>query len=204
MINTIVKQYLYQQYSDDDNLQAFVTSFNQLAQSYLDWFNQTTFALYTSDAISGVLLDWLATSIYGYPRPSLNSPPVYGPYFGGWGYSVMGAQVMGEISRTVKGGSSLQVTDDYYKRALTWHLYLGDGRQISLDWMKRRIMRFINGVNGSDITVDDLIGVSITFPAKSSLLITIPTSESATIFKTLLLSGYLAIPFQVNFEVTIS
>lgn len=203
-IQAIIPQYLYQQYSDDDNLQAFVASFNATAQTYLDWFNQTPLGVYVNASISGPLLDWLATSIYGYARPSLNTPPVRGPYYGGVGYAITGAQSISRIERTASGGTSRAVTDDYYKRALTWHLYAGDGKQMSLAWMKKRIARFLYGQNGVDISVDMLQNVGITFPATSTLMITIPAGASSTIFQTLLLSGYLAVPFQVKFEVTVS
>ncbi len=202
-IQTIIPQYLYQQYSDDDNLQAFVSSFNQIAQTYLDWFNQTPLAVYTNASISGPLLDYLATSIYGYARPSLNTPPVYGPYRGGWGYSIMGEQPMGMIERTKAGGSSSLVSDDYYKRALTWHLYKGDGMQMSVLWMKKRVARFIYGQNGADVSLSTLENIGITFPSTGTLMITVPAGTPSTTFQTLILSGYLAVPFQVKFEVTV-
>jgi hypothetical protein len=40
------------------------------------------------------------------------------------------------------------VDDDLYKRILTWHLFKGDGKYFDVRWWKRRIMRFITGVNG--------------------------------------------------------
>ena len=38
LLEQIIPMYLYQQYADDSDLQAFVSTFNTLAQGYLSWF----------------------------------------------------------------------------------------------------------------------------------------------------------------------
>jgi hypothetical protein len=202
-IQSIIPQYLYQQYSDDDNLQAFVAAFNATAQSYLTWFNQTPLAIYTNPSVYGPLLDYLATAIYGYGRPSLVTPAAYGPWYGGYGYSVMGEQPTAMIERTKSAGAAALVNDDYYKRALTWHLYKGDGMQMSVSWMKKRIARFLYGADGVDISMSLLQNIGITFPSTGTLMATIPAGASSNIFQTLISGGYLAVPFQIKFEVTV-
>ena len=71
MLDTLLPSYLYLQYQDDDNLQAFVDVYNSQAQEYLDWFYSISLPVYTSDTISGSLLDWVAQGLYGMPRPVL-------------------------------------------------------------------------------------------------------------------------------------
>ena len=37
----VIPAYVYDQYSDDENVQGFFEVLNAMAQGYLDWFNQT-------------------------------------------------------------------------------------------------------------------------------------------------------------------
>lgn len=231
---TVIQQYLYQQYADDSDLQAFVDSFNEIAQSYLDWFNNTPLGLYTSTNISGPLLDWIANGVYGYSRPIFAVPQVIGNVQGGLGYSVLGESVLAAKTFDVLSqGSVTYVNDDIYKRALTWHTYIGDGRQASTEWLRRRLARFLYGANGSDFQLSNLSSVSITHPStvdyvgylgsgvslgtiplgyltstthvNSQMLITLPSSSPVALtLQMLLTSGYLAIPFQLKFKVVIT
>src|ERR1700675_581252 len=68
-----IPSYLYQEYADDADLQAFVGAFNALAGVYVTWFANVPLAAYTNAAISGPLLDWVAQGIYGMTRPVLSS-----------------------------------------------------------------------------------------------------------------------------------
>src|ERR1035437_1654445 len=70
-LQKILPAYVYQQYSDDDNIQAFNSAFNGVAQNYLDWFNSINLPIYTGSQIAGPLLDWVAEGIYGLRRPAL-------------------------------------------------------------------------------------------------------------------------------------
>jgi hypothetical protein len=227
-LQNIIQSYLYQQYSDDDDLQAFVGSFNSLAQGYLDWFNQTPLSVYTSASINGPLLDWIGQGIYGIPRPVLST--IMAHSYGA--YNTVPYNTLAYSRRIRKNsGTAQEASDDIYKRVLTWHLYLGDGRQMSLQWLRRRVARFLFGANGADIPVDYLTQVSISqtalgnigsfnsapyntqayntrtrrhgFAARS-ITITVPLSQVAQNFQTLLNEGYLALPFQVNFRVVLS
>ena len=77
-IQTILRAYVYQQYADDDNIQAFNSAYNIMAQAYLDWFNDTPLPIYTDGAIYDSLLDWVAAGVYGLIRPSLPSGRIVG------------------------------------------------------------------------------------------------------------------------------
>src|SRR5579859_3473841 len=82
-LQEVIPSYLYVEYNDDEDLQAFVTAFNAIAQQYVDFFNQINLPIYTSSSISGALLDWVAQGIYGMTRPSLpgaGSTLIYGPF----------------------------------------------------------------------------------------------------------------------------
>jgi hypothetical protein len=43
-------------------------------------------------------------------------------------------------------GSTL-ATDEVYKRVVTWAFYKGDGKVFNIRWLKRRVMRFLEGTN---------------------------------------------------------
>ena len=132
---------------------------------------------------------------------------------------------------TMQSGTAVVANDDVYKRSLTWNLYAGDGYQASVVWLRKRIARFLYGTNGTDISVDDLLNVSIKlqitekaigyagkapymrqFPymatqiytSGAEYIITIPNIPIAQTFKTLFDAGILQSPFQVNYTVTLA
>ena len=157
-----IPSYLYFQYSDDDDLQAMVAAYNMLAGQYVQWFNSSPLGVYVSPAISGMLLDWIATGVYGIPRPSIVTSPgsvtLDGDVYNEKAYD--SAPYNGFASSTVTPTSQL-ANDDIYKRTLTWILYRGDGVQMTVQWMKRRVARFLFGANGTDISQEDVQRVSV-------------------------------------------
>lgn len=195
--------YLYEQYSDDDNVRAFFTAYNTIAQQYLSWFANANLPIYTQQ--TNGLLDWVANGLYGIYRPTLTSGSTtlyaaYGqlqfgnaiPSFGSGGY--------GQIV-DVEQSSSTPVTDDLFQRIITWHLYRGDGWQFSTNWLKRRVHRFINGPNGIAPAIqDNTFDVSVTV---SGVNVTITLQESAVagLFALCVSNGVLALPFQYDFTV---
>jgi|SRR6185437_5585558 len=151
-LQAVIPSYLYQEYSDDEDLQAFVASYNTITQGYLDWFNQTPLSVYTSDNISGSLLDWIGQGIYGMPRPVLASSQVI--IEAGYDEQAYDTVPYNYLAYSASG-TATTANDDIYKRVLTWNLYKGDGQVFCLQWLKNRIARFINGVAGSDFDVLD-------------------------------------------------
>lgn len=149
-LQTIIPSYLYKEYQDDPSLQAFVDSFNGLSQGYLDWFNQTPLGLYTSPFISGPLLDWIGNGVYGIPRPVLSTQS--STNIAGFDSAAFNKVAFNGFIRTSSGTAEL-ANDDIYKRAMTWNLYRGDGQMFTIGWLKNRVSRFINGVNGTDYPV---------------------------------------------------
>lgn len=170
-MSNVIPSYLYQEYSDDDDLQEFVEIQNELQQNYIDTFNALNLPIYTGDIINGALLDWVGSGIYGYARPVISSGLInvvgplntYGPNFlppnsvNGW--SLIGNQV------------AYITSDDTYKRCITWHYQKGDGKYCNVRWMKRRIMRFLVGENGTSPLIDQTNQISITFGANYSCCI---------------------------------
>ena len=60
-----------------------------------------------------------------------------------------------------------------YKRILTWFFYKGDGQAFTIKWLKRRVMRFLLGVNGTDPGINQTYQVSVTFGSSNQVNITI-------------------------------
>lgn len=226
-LQAVIPAYLYAQYSGDANMQAFISAYNGMAQGYLDWFNNNPLGVYTNPNMTGDFLDWIGTELYGISRPVLGSTTVssLGEYASAY-YSEL---AYGEFIVS-ESGRSQAVGDDIYKRYLTWMLYLGDGKQMSIPWLKRRIARFIYGSNGGDVPVSEFQNISIAQPVSaakgsyatqayasssyssveagsqetgSALEIKIPVSGPSSYFAALVTDGWIALPFQVAFSISI-
>ena len=169
LANTI-KSYLYFEYRDDDDCQAFVDAYNQLTQSYVNWFTSIGLPIYTGVPISGPLLDWVAAGLYGFTRPALTSgaSSVSGP-FNTWDYN----SITFNGRRVTSAGPVYATSDDIFKRCMTWNFYKGDGRNFTVRWLKRRVMRFLIGVNGTAPPVPATYQVSVTFGVGNRVIIDI-------------------------------
>ena len=192
-----IPSYLYNEYSNDDDLQAFVTSQNSLAQGYLDWFNSTPLGLYTSPNITGSLLDWIGQGVYGVSRPVLTSiSTIISAGYNAYAYNSLDYN---GLSYT-QTGSAAYASDDLYKRVLTWITYRGDGQIFTMGWLKNRISRFLNGANGSDYDVVEN-PPSITV---SGNVFSVEGTGSTTFLALMELynSGYLPFPFQYTLSFT--
>lgn len=182
MLTKITPSYLYQQYNDDDNLQGFVAAQNALAQGYLDWYNKTPLPVYTDPAISGRLLDLVASGLYGMVRPTLpygrssslgalntyttNRTPlnslfaVFKKIFGRIGIDfAIGISPVGVL--VLSDAKNFVTSDDTFKRIMTWNLFRGDGRNFNIRWLKRRVKRFLTGQSGTDPGIDETYDVRV-------------------------------------------
>lgn len=144
---SILPVYLYTEYNDDPDVQALVDAYNAYAQAYLDYLNNLNLPIYPNGNIQGSLLDWVGAGIYGMVRPG-NLPQGGMPGVGPLNTFLVNGLVFNGFS-PASGGGLFVTTDDIYKRVLTWHFYKGDGKQITIPWMKRRIFRFLYGQNGA-------------------------------------------------------
>lgn len=176
-LQNVVPSYLYEQYQDDDDLQAFVYAYNTITQEYVSWLNQYTLPVYTNPLITGDLLDWIARGLYGVERPSLSagSNVIAGPY---------NSNALNQLTyngrQTLRSAVYTLVSDDIFKRILTWKLYKGDGKVITVPWLKRRVYRFLFGPNGTDVNCGDLSNISVTFEDGSGITITVVSEETTS------------------------
>lgn len=175
MLTKILPSYLYTQYADDVNLQSFVSAYNTMTQEYLDWFNTINLPIYTVQ--SGTMLDWVATGLYGIPRPTIaNGFLAWSAPLNSWAMNTIPLNGIDETP----AGTPQYVTDDYYKRIVTWFFYKADGQVFTINWLKRRIVRFCLGVDGSSPAISTTPNVSVVFELGNVVTITINTNISIT------------------------
>jgi hypothetical protein len=203
MLSQTLPAYLYQQYQDDDDLQAFFSAYNVLVQEYVLWFNQISLPVYVGQNVVGPLLDWVAQGLYGISRPVLSTSTsrTSGPY-NTYAYNTL-AYNQGQ---TATQSTSTPVTDDLFKRIITWNFYKGDGVTMTTTWLKRRVFRFLNGTNGTDPVVQQTYNVGVTFTSAYIVVITLYNSALypqavLSVFEEALAAGVLQLPFQYSFSV---
>jgi hypothetical protein len=160
MLANIIPSYLYVEYNDDDDLQALVTAFNTSAQEYVTWFNQVGLPIYTGPLIVGDLLDWVAEGLYGIKRTPL--PGGNDQKIGMYGTIPYGTRPFATF-KVLDPKVYYLTNDDIFKRIITWAFFKGDGKVFNIRWLKRRIMRFLNGVNGVDFNIDQTYQISVSF-----------------------------------------
>ena len=200
VLNTI-PSYPYVQYQDDDNVSAFFTAYNQYAQAYVNWFNALNLPIYTQAPVANALLDWVAQSIYGIARPGLptsSGSPSIGP---------LNTYTPNELplNQFNKGsaGTYTATSDDTFRRIITWAFYKGDGKVFNPRWLKRRINRFLNGLNGTDIVNDTQYAISVYPTGFKAWTIKLATSTESSIFKAAVQTGVIELPFQISWTVTL-
>lgn len=167
--------YPYQQYSDSDEVSAFFMATNNLCQSdYVDFFNTTDLAVYTEDTISGPLLDWIAQGIYGMSRPIIptGSASNLGPY-----NTIVYNSYPFNFIQTSGSVGYVTLSDDFFKRCMTWNFYKGDGQNFSFTWLKKRVARWLIGENGSTPLIDATYAISVVDTGNRTIVITLKTSQ---------------------------
>lgn len=203
----IIPAYPYIQYRDDDNINAFFEAYNQIAQGYLDWFNNTQLGDYRQ--LTGPLLDWIAEGLYGIARPALpgGAARLIGP-LNTWTLNTGNLPLNTELM--LGSVQNYIVTDDIFKRIITWHFFKGDGSQFTTTWLKKRVMRFLTGVDGATIAIDQTYPISVTFVSTSQvdITVTLTTTNGLTLYAAQILqaavgAGVLQTPFQLTFAVLI-
>lgn len=197
-----IPAYPYVQYQDDDNITAFFDALNIYSQAYLDWFNALDLPIYTQAPVAGPLLDWVGQSIYNTARPGLptsEGSPEIGPVNTFYTNEIAVNGYVPAVPDTY-----ISVNDDFYRRILTWKLYCGDGDFASIPWLKRRINRFLNGVNGTDVTDNTTYEVSITSTGVRQWTITLPSGTASLIFQNAVIGNIIELPFQASWTVVVT
>lgn len=201
-VQNVIPAYAYVQYQNDDEVTAFFEAYNLYAQAYVDWFNALNLPIYTQAPVSGPLLDWVAEALYGISRPGLPTSlgsPAQGPVNTFVVNSLPANGYRAGIADTYTATS-----DDVFRRIITWAFYKGDGKTFTPTWLKRRINRFLTGMNGTDVPNDTTYNVSVAPTGFKAWTITLATSAMSQIFKIAVEAGVLELPFQVMWVVTLT
>lgn len=232
MLNEIIKSYLYTQYNDDDDIRAFVTAYNAMAQDIYSWMLNANLPIFVDGYNAGDQLRWIARGIYGVKPPVLVSgkQTIYGSF-----NAMLFNQLPFNGRKVVNQSEQVVVSDDLFKRIMTWNFYKGDGFNFTIPWLKRRIMRFLTGIDGVDVVNDQRWSISVLFSGsgasisvvkgyrkltssslyntytfnsrafnqKTSVLIKSTNYEYASLFKQAFDSGLLHMPFYQPVSVTI-
>ena len=195
-----VGAYPFQQYADDDDIQSFFEAQNDFAQGFLNWFVGANLPIYTGGIVSGSLLDWVGQGVYGIMRPSVTLGTTSS-------LDATNQPVTNTLAtnarKLLSNEMSAIVNDDIYRRVLTWNLYKGDGFVFNVEWLKRRVYRFMMGVNGVDFPIDQeyTVGVSV---SNSVFTITISdTTGTAQKLAQLIAQGNCNTPIQATFAVVV-
>ncbi|UGC97735.1 protein of unknown function DUF2612 [Pantoea phage PdC23] len=170
MLEQTIKAYLYQQYINDDNLQAFVTAYNTMSQEIYDWMRNANLPIFIGNYNSGDQLKWIAKGIYGQDPPIIvtSKSVTYGPY-----NMLTFNQLPVNGRKTVRTTQQVTTSDDIFKRIMTWNFYKGDGFHFTVPWLKRRVLRFLAGKNGLDILNDQQWNISVTFDGSGGITINV-------------------------------
>lgn len=203
-LTNIIPSYPYQEYADDDNIASFFLAYNDIAQEYLNWFNTVNLPIYTG--LSGSLLDWVAQGVYGISRPSLP----YGLIVGVGPLNTWKLNTIKINSFATEGGIDLfETTDDIFKRIITWDFFKGDGQVFCVEWLKRRVMRFLTGTAGTAPNISQTYPVSVV-SANGAFVITVTLTTAAGIpllitqvLQSAIQAGAVALPFQWSFSLVI-
>ena len=190
----IIRAYPYVQFSDDENICAWFDAFNTYAQQYLDWFNNTPLAIYTNANIKGDLLDWVANGVYGVYR----TPIAYG---NSRSIGPLNTYTPNELpfnqGRELSHQTSFTMTDDIFKRVITWNFYKGDGLQMSIPWLKRRVARWMGlSIPSVSVSVNTLPGNVI------SITVTNGDSFSFNALQSVINNNLVNIPFGYTFSLS--
>lgn len=192
VLTTQIPAYLYQQYQGDADIAAFFTAYNTLSQSKLDTISQLNLPIYLTK--SGDLLNIVGEGLYGEIRTPLATGITHiSGMFNTYEYN---ENENNQYNSTYEG-VSYQVNDDVYKKIIQWNTFKGDGKYMTIRWLKRRIYRFFYGTNFPDQTYQIDVRIS-----GDEVTIRIPSSFAyADVFNAAIASNALILPFQYTYVV---
>lgn len=196
-----IPAYAYVQYQSDDSVTAFFEAYNLYAQGYVDWFNNLNLPIYTRSPVSDTLLDWVAAGLYGITRPGLPTSvgtPSIGPV-----NTFQANQLTVNGYRPGLPENYTATTDDTFRRIITWAFYKGDGKVVNPTWLKRRINRFLNGVDGTDVVNDTTYDISVFPTGFKTWTIELADTIQSNIFKSAVETGAIELPFQITWTVNL-
>jgi hypothetical protein len=196
MLTQTLKSYPYQQYADDADISAFFDAYNALSQANLDEINALELPIFLNQ--SGQLLDWCGLGIYGVPR---NNLPAGGPIpIGPLNTWALNTEVLDSF-KLDPNRITYQVTDLVYQRIIQWNTFKGDGKHFTINWLKRRVCRFLSG----ELFPDQTYQISVYFESSTSVVIgvyagSIPL-DLVEVLNAAIAAGACGTPFQYQFRV---
>jgi hypothetical protein len=150
------------------------------------------------------LIQWVLTGLYGIPQPTLGALISQTSTACEFNTFQFNRRQFNQFSLT-KTYNYSPANLDLYRRVATWLLYKGDGLIFGGRWLKRRVVRFLTGVNGADPGVQQTYGVSVVFAANYEITITITSAKfpgaPITALSELLASGALGLPIPYSASV---
>lgn len=204
MLTTLqAKAYPYHQFTDDVNITAFFDAYNKIAQDYLTWLVEHPFALYTRSEITGGFLNYCAYCLYGQFRYRISDVHLQG-YTGALNDTDINRLAVDEVDirKQYKGAA---ISDDNFKRILTWNFYKGDGLNFTIPWLKKRVMRFLTGENGKTKQFNNCEKISVTFQGRHITITVKPGNwdeKLVSVLDNIINNGVLNIPVMFKFTVT--
>lgn len=205
MLTQIPKAYPYGEYSDDEDIVAVFNSFNTEAQAIFLWLVSTCLCDYRQDPVSGSLLDWVAEAIYGMNRRMVPSATTY-PVTGELANNVLAYdEIAGGLTST-QTSTAETLSDDLFRRSITWNSYLGDGLVFSTPWLRRRLIRYLYATDGYDIDVHPYWNqVSIQWMGNRTADVVLSVTATETVANALvqgLATGYLRLPLGYSLNIS--
>jgi hypothetical protein len=145
-------------------------------------------------------LDWVAQGIYGIMRPSVTT----GSLRAVAAINSMSINFAAINQRKIISNETLQsTTDDIFRRIITWNFYKGDGFVFNMEWLKRRVLRFLNGPDGVLPFIDNTYAASVTITgAVFAVTVATGNATNVSLLNALINSGACATPFQYSFTVS--
>lgn len=109
----------------------------------------------------------------------------------------------GTFANWVISLANTSTSDDTYRRIITWAFYKGDGKVFTPTWLKRRINRFLNGANGTDVVNDTQYNISVVPTGFKQWTITLPVGIESNIFAAAVITGAIELPIQITWTVVV-
>ena len=187
--------YPYHQFSDDADIVALFDAYNRMAQDTLTWMDDHILPLYMRTSITGGLLDYAAYCLYGQRRYRIGYVDL-ADASGAVDTALLNALAIDDTDTFVTTGGTF-ISDDIFKRALTWNYYMGDGCQFSIPWLKKRVMRFLTGDQGHAWRFNGTLPVSITVSNRTVTITVSAGLADSTLIESLpvlLRKGVLSVP----------
>ncbi|WP_196424728.1 hypothetical protein [Commensalibacter melissae] len=186
--------YLYLQWKEDDNLDAFVKVHNETTDKYLDEIRKLNIPNYKTK--NGKFLDYVAKNLYGISRkPLLNAQTIVE-----MGINIDDPNTISPNDAKILSNSFRhEITDIEFRKIIEWNVYREDGFHFTIPWLKRRLSRFLSYSSG-DMDMNSISIVAENRKITIRLLNDLQKSPYRELLKGVLLNKTINLPFMFEFE----